>query len=418
MKIRKHKPGLIALLLLLFLGLVSCFNLNRISLYNLSSQYDNTLFTSFDAAPWASGDSLIRVYIPLNMMDMALNVDEQNDASYRKVKLAYSLFKTYDSKDLIDSANLIITDSSLLIADTMIRLEIPFPGQEKYVLKLKLTDLNRIDAVEQYLPIDLRTNESRDHFLMRDADERIMFSNVLSGEDAFSLQTDSRLNTTLKVRYYNRDFPVALPPFIEGTEGSFDYKADSLFELRMNNGISELLRLERKGFYHFQKDSNQRAGFTVFRFYDAYPEINSPEQMLYPLRYVTTRDEYAELKQADDKKLAIDNFWIENAGNPARARAMIRKYYGRVEEANTYFASYLEGWKTDRGLIYIVYGPPQIVYRTKNTEEWLYGEKGHSNSIRFRFVKVDNPFTENDYSLIKSPSYKEKWYNIVNSWRR
>ena len=97
---------------------------------------------------------------------------------------------------------------------------------------------------------------------------------------------------------------------------------------------------------------------------------------------------------------------------------MIQKFYGRVVDANVFFTSYHEGWKTDRGLIYLVYGPPKIVYRGDGIEEWLYGEKGNSNSIRFQFLKVVNPFTDNDYSLVKSPSYKEKWYNIVNTWRR
>ena len=97
-----------------------------------------------------------------------------------------------------------------------------------------------------------------------------------------------------------------------------------------------------------------------------------------------------------------------SAAAASRARAMIHKYYSRVVDANNYFTSYHEGWKTDRGLIYIVYGPPKIVYRGKDIEEWLYGEKGNNNSIRLQF----------DYSLVKSPSYKEKWYNIVNTWRR
>lgn len=418
MKNLNNRPGFIALLLLLFIGSVSCFNLNRISLYNLSSLYNNTLFTEFDAQAFVSGDSLVELYVPVNMMDMAMNESEEHASAYRKFKLSYRLFRSYDSKDIIDSASIVIADSTMIAADTLIKLRIPFPGKTRYILKLALTDLNRIDAVEGFLPIDLSTSLSRNHFLLKDPEGRIIFTNVLSGTDDFYFQTDDQTCCALKVRYYNRDFPVALPPFMEEVESSFDYTADSLFEIDMTDGVSELTVLEKQGFYHFQKDTGQRTGFTVFRFYDAYPKIVSPQQMLYPLRYITTRDEYAGLEQAEDKKLAIDNFWIGNAGNPGRARAMIKKYYGRVEDANRYFTSYLEGWKTDRGLIYIVYGPPQIVYRSRNYEEWLYGEKGHSNSIRFRFIRVDNPFTENDYSLIKSPTYKEKWYNIVNSWRR
>ena len=140
--------------------------------------------------------------------------------------------------------------------------------------------------------------------------------------------------------------------------------------------------------------------------------------MLLPLRYLTTKKEFNELLLQKNKKIAVENFWIEIAGNQSRAKSLIRKYYNRVQEANRLFTSYLEGWKTDRGLIYIIFGPPNIVYRMSDYERWIYGEAGNKLSLKFDFVKVNNPFTDNDYSLVKSPDYKEKWYHAVNYWRR
>ena len=118
-------------------------------------------------------------------------------------------------------------------------------------------------------------------------------------------------------------------------------------------------------------------------------------------------------------KKEIDKFWIKNAGNPDRARVIIRKYYNRVQDANAMFTSYHEGWKTDRGMIYIVYGPPNVVYRSSHHETWIYGEVGNMLSVNFKFLKVKNPFTDNDYSLTdKSPIYKDGWYNAIDTWRR
>ena len=31
--------------------------------------------------------------------------------------------------------------------------------------------------------------------------------------------------------------------------------------------------------------------------------------------------------------------------------------------------------------------------------------------------KMENPFTENDYKLQRSPMYKSSWYRAVDSWR-
>ena len=403
---------------LLFVIATACFNLNKISLYNLSDQYSNTRFTELDAVVYNIDYSTARIYIPVILNDMITELDDSTGRSYRKVGISYVLFETYESKQILDSITVLITDSTLRLADTMISLEIKYPDRHKYLLKLTVTDLNRIDGVNAYLDLDNSSEAAHNSFLLRDAEGDILFSSVISFDDAISLQFPGKSTDKLFVRHYQREFPLALPPFIEQTETSFNYNADSIFTISLTDGKTELVEFQEEGFYHFQVDSNQREGYTLFRFYEGFPEIITAEQMLWPLRYITTKNEYEELLQADDVKLAVENFWIDIAGNPTRARAMIQKYYSRVVDANNYFTSYIEGWKTDRGLIYMVYGSPKIVYRGDGIEEWLYGEKGNSNSIRFKFVKVLNPFSENDYSLIKSPSYKEKWYNIVNTWRR
>ncbi len=405
-------------MLLSALMLTACFNLSRLSLYNLSKLYSNTSFTELNVVAFNFMEGKARVFIPVHFADMVVAENEESGASYYKIEISYELFETYESKNILDSASIIITDSTLHVYDTTVAVDIDYPGSKKYTLKISLSDLNRVDAVTAFLFLDNSSRYSHDNFILRDPDGEIIYRTYFSKTDEFILATNEENLAKLPVRYYKRDFPLALPPFLEDMEASFNYLADSVFDVKLIHGQTELLNFEEEGFYHFQKDSNQRAGYTLFRFYPGFPEITNTEQMMQPLRYITTKAEYNEIAGADDRKLAVDNFWLENAGNPSRARSLIQKYYGRVVDANNYFTSYHEGWKTDRGLIYIVFGPPGIVYRGEKLEEWLYGEKGNSNSIRFQFVKVVNPFTENDYSLIKSPSYKEKWYNIVNTWRR
>jgi len=410
------KTRLYTIILLVFLS--ACSGLNKLSLYNLSQQYSNTEFTVLDAVAFNDGGQSTHIYVPVFMTDMVTTNDEASGKNYRKAALQYELFETYESKQILDSAIFLVIDSTLYVDDTIIAIDIQYPDKKKYILKLELTDLNRVDAVSHYMVLDNSSQYSSDNYLMTDTDGDIFFTNILSEQDEVSIRFSDTLADKLYVRYYNRDFPLALPPFLEDTETNFDYMADSIFVFHASKGCSPVFHLPKEGFYHFQADSNQRSGFTVYRFHSGFPEIVTQDQMLGPLRYITTLSEYDEMQNSDDIKLAVDNFWLDNAGSPIRARSMIQKFYGRVVDANNYFTSYHEGWKTDRGLVYIVYGPPKIVYRGKDIEEWLYGEKGNPSSIRMQFVKVINPFSENDYSLIKSPSYKEKWYNIVSTWRR
>ena len=117
-------------------------------------------------------------------------------------------------------------------------------------------------------------------------------------------------------------------------------------------------------------------------------------------------------------KTAVDSFWLYAGGSHDRARELVRKYYHRVEDANDFFSSYIEGWRTDRGLIYIVYGPPNIVYKSSNSENWVYGAENNFNSLTFSFLKVINPFTDNDYRLERSQFLKKSWFNSVEMWRQ
>ncbi len=49
------------------------------------------------------------------------------------------------------------------------------------------------------------------------------------------------------------------------------------------------------------------------------------------------------------------------------------------------FTSYKEGWKTDKGMIFIVLGPPDKVQRSKDREVWTYDQRGNAQNVNFTF---------------------------------
>ena len=85
--------------------------------------------------------------------------------------------------------------------------------------------------------------------------------------------------------------------------------------------------------------------------------------------------------------------------------------------ANTYFTSYTEGWKTDRGLIYIIFGLPVTIYKAENIERWIYGTSQSNKTLVFNFMRQENPFTANDYVLSREEMYKISWTQAVDTWR-
>jgi GWxTD domain-containing protein len=111
------------------------------------------------------------------------------------------------------------------------------------------------------------------------------------------------------------------------------------------------------------------------------------------LRYFAKSDDLDVIKEAKDekeKRARFEAFWEKNnpvPGSPTN-RAMI-EYYTRVSYANEHFGHYIPGWRTDRGMVYIIYGPPNSVDRhpvdveSKPYEIWEYQD------ITRRFVFID-----------------------------
>lgn len=68
-------------------------------------------------------------------------------------------------------------------------------------------------------------------------------------------------------------------------------------------------------------------------------------------------------------------------------------------------------------MIYIVYGPPDKVFKNDEEEKWIYGTRRSAPRISFLFSKIDNPFTNNDYKLKRSAESNTMWDQAVASWR-
>ncbi len=156
----------------------------------------------------------------------------------------------------------------------------------------------------------------------------------------------------------------------------------------------------------------------IARLHEAYPKIIIQRQLLYPLRYLTMREEYYAMDTAKNTKKAVDQFWLNCSGSQERAREVIRYFYNRVEAANKLFATEKEGWKTDRGMIYLIFGPPANVYRNVDSESWIYGSGVGAGGLTFNFTHKENAFTDQEFVLEHNPEYKVNWMTAVDSWRQ
>lgn len=288
---------------------------------------------------------------------------------------------------------------------------------QAYTAEITVLDLNKKVKNTKFVEIDKLNYNVRQNFLLQSAGGQLIYNYQLHPHDTILIR--SRLNTqnTLVVDYLHRDFPLAPPPYSLVERKEFQYKPDSFFTIEKVNG-SFRLGIPPKGFYHIITDKETKEGLTLFSVEPAFPGIKNSTEMIKATRYIMSKKEYEECLNSPDQKGAIDEFWKDIGGSNERAKELIKRYYGRVTEANQLFTSYQPGWQSDRGMIFIIFGAPNNMYKYANGEQWIYGNEAQPNSIRFNFKKVINPFSDNDYSLERYDYYKLNWYQAVDYWRQ
>lgn len=399
--------------LIFLISLVSCRSSQKISDINFSGLYSLTSLQP-EVSVYQESDSIVSIALAINRKEILYKKNE-NDEFSSHIRIHIRSFPALKSGALIDSVSMEKKDADpenrkpLLCA-----LKLRSPAQPEFYCLISVTDLNRQQQFRTWQRVERTNRQSRVFYRLMDENGLQKTNPYLRSDESVTI-VSSHEPSELKVRCYHRKFPVASPPFAEKIPVQFNYAADSIFTIRYRSGMQ--LQFPSEGFYHLQFDTAVKAGLTLFRFDDDFPKVTNAEKLIEALRYITNSNEYNKLRSAADKKDAIDRFWIELSGSRERARTLIRKYYTRVQQANRLFTTHQEGWQTDRGMIYIVFGPPATVYVYQDSEEWGYGTYGYSGALNFTFEKISNPFSDNDYVLRRSPFYEQPFYRAVSRWR-
>ncbi len=150
-----------------------------------------------------------------------------------------------------------------------------------------------------------------------------------------------------------------------------------------------------------------------------FPEITRIEEMIGPIRYLCSKEEYERIQNSyEGPENAFDKFWIRSGGSKAKGKELIKVYYSRVQDANYHFTSYAEGWRTDRGMIYLVFGHPQAIISDDIQETWIYGHANDPQALKFEFEKKNDPIWGIIYILKRNETYRSPWESQVTQWRQ
>jgi len=83
------------------------------------------------------------------------------------------------------------------------------------------------------------------------------------------------------------------------------------------------------------------------------------------VRWIITDEELTAFKQLsndEEREQFIEQFWLRRDPTPDTIENEFREeHYRRIAYANEHFAAGIPGWKTDRGQIYVKFGPPDSI---------------------------------------------------------
>ena len=137
------------------------------------------------------------------------------------------------------------------------------------------------------------------------------------------------------------------------------------------------------------------------------------------------RSAFVHLTTNEEREQFIEQFWQRRNPDPDSAdNSFKEEHYRRIAYANEHYASGIPGWKTDRGRIYIMWGPPDEIdshpsggsydrpanegggsTSTYPFEDWRYRYlEGIGEDVNIEFV---DPTMTGEFHLTMDPSEKD-----------
>lgn len=141
------------------------------------------------------------------------------------------------------------------------------------------------------------------------------------------------------------------------------------------------------------------------------------------------RKAFKTLATDEEREQFIEQFWLRRDPTPDTEENEFREeHYRRLAYANQYFASGIPGWRSDRGMIYIKFGPPdERDQHNGGTEQRDVSEGGGTTSTypyeqwRYRYlegfppnvqIEFVDPTLTGEFRMTMDPSEKDALTNI------
>lgn len=358
------------------------------------------------------------LFLKLLTSEVVFNQANPQVKNQAKLRVIYTLYSSLANNEIAkrDTQQFVIDRES--VSDQIIAsIKLSTTPGKTYLLDITLEDQIRQSLARDRVLIDrFQPENQQDWLVLSYPENKVAFEQFFYPGESFRLINQSERSERVYISVFPPRNILSLPPFSLDEQPDNVPLPDSTFYMAYSEQL--LYKLGGQGIYVFHFKPDKAKGLCLTQFGDRYPQVTKPEDMLPPLQYITTHEEYMKLISNPDLKDAVDQFWLDKGKTYGNARDLIRIYYNRVVFANLYFPSSKQGWKTDRGMIYLLLGPPLSVERTETRESWSYEASETGEKITFEFNLADDYWIGYDFKLRRKEEFRPIWNKAVDSWRR
>jgi GWxTD domain-containing protein len=395
----------LGLLLAIILQCSSGYRLNRMDVASLYDYREDELVKKMTVLAYHR-DS-ISIHVELNSGQFLYNKDVSDSLLryFARYKVEYDVFKGYNEEAPLDSGSFsrrIVNSKET--NEPQIDIHFRQGMGQKTIVRMRIIDLNRKYYQLKVFEVD-KTNLASSVFIQW-KDERINYPNNWIRDTTEFHHTLLR-DTILWLKSFSESKVIPPAPF------SFDkaYRAPDKLSVQPvyvdKEGNGQVILTAGVGI--LETDTINDKGAILLKADEYYPEFRDVRQLLQPIQYLIDENSYAALIKMPNARYAFENFWLDKTGSKNRARRAIKNFYNKVTYANQFFSDYRQGWKTDRGMVYIMLGLPNDVQRSQNGEVWVYERGGQNDAEAFTFKKETVPGFGKILVLQRSKEYKIYW---------
>lgn len=319
----------------------------------------------------------------------------------------YTAEKEPNTEIQLDSSAILFTG----FREFIYQFEVETDSKQLIVLDIYNIPKNR--RFKYDIPLVIGSRTAPPFMLFQPETDIPYFSSYVNKGDKVRIRDVFREDGNFEITGFQVNAGIPMPPFDDtAIEPAEPVVLDTLYGTQQN----ELFTFYNEGYYKISASKERQQSLYLLVTDPYYPFFNDYNKLARPLIFLSTNDEYTALQEAKDSRDGFEEF-VQNtiSSNQRVAKDFIKYFYRRIRKAGRLFTTDRDGWKTDRGMIYLIFGNPLQVFRNEKTELWVYSS-GNGGRLRFVFDRVENEGAVT-YNLIRGNRYKEDWMTAVTQWR-